>query len=61
MWKTFTRIFLLTSFLLFPILCMPALAKENGNDEEMAEMIASEIKSLSNELIELEEKLKVST
>lgn len=36
-----------------------ALAKENGNDEEMAEMIASEIKSLSNELIELEEKLKV--
>lgn len=59
--EKFYKNFLLTVFLLFPILCMPALAKEDGNDEDMAEMIASEIKSLSNELIELEEKLKVST
>ncbi|KAJ4727617.1 Peptide chain release factor 1 [Melia azedarach] len=36
-----------------------ALAKEDGNDEDMAEMIAYEIESLSNELKELEEKLKV--
>ncbi|XP_044494821.1 peptide chain release factor APG3, chloroplastic [Mangifera indica] len=36
-----------------------ALAKEDGNDEDMAEMIAFEINSLSNELKELEEKLKV--
>ncbi|KAK9984017.1 hypothetical protein SO802_033542 [Lithocarpus litseifolius] len=36
-----------------------ALAKENGTDEDMAEMINYEIKSLSNQLKELEEKLKV--
>ncbi|KAJ0113647.1 hypothetical protein Patl1_01066 [Pistacia atlantica] len=36
-----------------------ALAKEDGNDEDMAEMIAFEINSLSNELKELGEKLKV--
>ncbi|KAJ0052424.1 hypothetical protein Pint_01039 [Pistacia integerrima] len=36
-----------------------ALAKEGGNDEDMAEMIAFEINSLSNELKELGEKLKV--
>ncbi|KAJ9171861.1 hypothetical protein P3X46_015168 [Hevea brasiliensis] len=36
-----------------------ALAKEEGNDEDMAEMIAYEIDSLSNEIKELEEKLKV--
>ncbi|KAI4349619.1 hypothetical protein L6164_010185 [Bauhinia variegata] len=36
-----------------------ALAKDNGNDEDMAEMIASEIESLSREIGELEEKLKV--
>ncbi|KAM3735486.1 hypothetical protein ACB098_10G090800 [Castanea mollissima] len=36
-----------------------ALAKENGTDEDMAEMITYEIKSLSNQLKELEEKLKV--
>ncbi|GMY16427.1 peptide chain release factor APG3, chloroplastic [Fagus crenata] len=36
-----------------------ALAKEDGTDEDMAEMIAYEIDSLSNELKELEEKLKV--
>ncbi|KAJ6723467.1 hypothetical protein OIU74_007937 [Salix koriyanagi] len=36
-----------------------ALAKEDGNDEDMAEMIAYEIESLSSELKQLEEKLKV--
>lgn len=36
-----------------------ALAKENGNDEDMVEMIAFEVESLSNEIKELEEKLKV--
>ncbi|KAF5731469.1 peptide chain release factor APG3 chloroplastic [Tripterygium wilfordii] len=36
-----------------------ALAKEDGNDEDMAEMIAYEVGSLSNELKQLEEKLKV--
>lgn len=36
-----------------------ALAKENGNDEDMAEMIAFEVESLSNEIKEHEEKLKV--
>lgn len=36
-----------------------ALSKEDGNDEDMAEMIAFEIESISNELRELEEKLKV--
>ncbi|KAK4558684.1 hypothetical protein RGQ29_008109 [Quercus rubra] len=36
-----------------------ALAKENGTDEDMAEMITYEIESLSNKLKELEEKLKV--
>ena len=38
---------------------MAALAKEDGNDEDMAEMIAYEIESLSSELKQLEEKLKV--
>ncbi|KAJ6319800.1 hypothetical protein OIU78_015250 [Salix suchowensis] len=33
-----------------------ALAKEDGNDEDMAEMIAYEIESLSSELKQLEEK-----
>lgn len=36
-----------------------ALAKEDGNDEDMAEMIAYEIESLSRELKQLEEKLTV--
>eukprot|EP00257_Ricinus_communis_P017223 XP_015575618.1 peptide chain release factor APG3, chloroplastic [Ricinus communis] len=36
-----------------------ALAKEEGTDEDMAEMIALEIDSLSTELKGLEEKLKV--
>ncbi|KAI4384098.1 hypothetical protein MLD38_009865 [Melastoma candidum] len=36
-----------------------ALAKEEGDDQDMAEMIASEIESLKNELQELEKKLKV--
>ncbi|KAL9384977.1 hypothetical protein Peur_021987 [Populus x canadensis] len=36
-----------------------ALAKEDGNDEDMAEMIAYEIESLSSELKQLEEKLTV--
>ncbi|XP_043710803.1 peptide chain release factor APG3, chloroplastic [Telopea speciosissima] len=36
-----------------------ALSREGGSDEDMAEMIAYEIESLSNQLKELEEKLKV--
>ncbi|KAJ4968483.1 hypothetical protein NE237_015184 [Protea cynaroides] len=35
------------------------LSKEGGSDEEMAEMIAHEIGTLSNQLKELEEKLKM--
>ncbi|XP_042517350.1 peptide chain release factor APG3, chloroplastic isoform X2 [Macadamia integrifolia] len=35
------------------------LSKEGGSDEDMAEMIAYEIETLSNQLKELEEKLKV--
>ncbi|KAF5208342.1 Peptide chain release factor 1-like [Thalictrum thalictroides] len=35
------------------------LAKEDVSDEDMAEMIASEVKTLSDQLIELEEKLKL--
>ncbi|KAM5563950.1 peptide chain release factor APG3, chloroplastic [Rosa sericea] len=35
-----------------------ALADEDGNDEEMAAMISYEIESLSNQMKELEEKLK---
>ncbi|PIA44522.1 hypothetical protein AQUCO_01700250v1 [Aquilegia coerulea] len=35
------------------------LAKEDVSDEDMAEMIASEVESLSNQLKELEEKLKL--
>ncbi|KAK9945517.1 hypothetical protein M0R45_011030 [Rubus argutus] len=35
-----------------------ALANEDGNDEEMAAMITYEIESLSNQIKELEEKLK---
>lgn len=38
---------------------MSALAKEDGNDEDMVEMIAYEINSLSGRLNELEEQLKV--
>ncbi|OVA15016.1 Peptide chain release factor class I/class II [Macleaya cordata] len=36
-----------------------ALAKDEGGDEDMAEMIHSEIKTLSDQLKELEENLKV--
>ncbi|GMI76052.1 ALBINO AND PALE GREEN, chloroplast ribosome release factor 1, Arabidopsis thaliana chloroplast RF1 [Hibiscus trionum] len=36
-----------------------ALSEEDGTDEDMAEMIASEISSLSGQLKELEEKLKL--
>ncbi|KAE8727596.1 Peptide chain release factor 1 [Hibiscus syriacus] len=36
-----------------------ALSEEDGTDEDMAEMIASEISSLSGQLKELEEKIKV--
>lgn len=39
---------------------MSALAKEEGSDTDMAEMIASEIETLSNQLKKLEENLKVS-
>lgn len=41
------------------MIIMSALAKESGNDEDMAEMIALEINSLSSQLKDLEEKLKV--
>lgn len=40
-------------------MCCSALEKEDGNDEDMAEIIAYEIESLSSEIKELEEKLKV--
>jgi len=36
-----------------------ALQKENGDDPDMAEMIASELESLSDQLAELEERLTV--
>ncbi|KAL0459627.1 UNVERIFIED_CONTAM: Peptide chain release factor APG3, chloroplastic [Sesamum latifolium] len=36
-----------------------ALAKEAGNDEDMVEMIASEIETLTKQINELEERLKV--
>ncbi|KAJ7977514.1 Peptide chain release factor 1 [Quillaja saponaria] len=36
-----------------------ALAKDDGNDKDMAEMIAYEIDSLSNQLKDLEKKLKL--
>ncbi|KAL0371410.1 UNVERIFIED_CONTAM: Peptide chain release factor APG3, chloroplastic [Sesamum angustifolium] len=36
-----------------------ALAKEGGNDEDMVEMIASEIETLTKQINELEERLKV--
>lgn len=36
-----------------------ALAKENVSDQDMAEMIAQEIESLSNQVKNLEEKLMV--
>ncbi|GAU42549.1 hypothetical protein TSUD_341750 [Trifolium subterraneum] len=36
-----------------------ALSKDDGNDEDMAEMISYEIESLSKQLSELEDKLKV--
>lgn len=38
---------------------IPALAKEDVSDEDMAEMVASEIETLSNQLKKLEEELKV--
>lgn len=38
---------------------MIALTKDAGNDEDMAEMISFEIESLSKQLSELEDKLKV--
>lgn len=44
------------------LFCLPnviALQKDNANDPDMAEMIDSELESLSNQLAELEEKLKV--
>jgi peptide chain release factor 1 len=40
---------------------MTALEKENKDDPDMGEMIASELEALSNQLAELEEKLKVNT
>lgn len=41
------------------IFCMIALAKEDGSDPDMAEMISYEIDTLSNQLEDLEDKLKV--
>lgn len=38
---------------------MLALTKDDGNDADMAEMISYEIDSLSKQLSELEDKLKV--
>lgn len=38
---------------------MLALAKDAGNDEDMAEMISYEIDSLSKQLSELEDNMKV--
>jgi len=40
---------------------MTALEKENEDDPDMGAMIASELEALSNQLAELEEKLKVNT
>lgn len=39
--------------------CCLALAKDGGNDEDMVEMISYEIDSLSKQLAELEDQLKV--
>lgn len=39
---------------------MIALEKENEGDPDMAEMIASELEALSNQLTEFEGKLKVN-
>jgi len=39
---------------------MTALEKENEDDPDMGEMIASELEALSSQLAELEEKLKVN-
>lgn len=44
-----------------PLLFLAALAKEAGTDEDMAEMVASEIQSLTEQIKELEEKFKVIT
>lgn len=38
---------------------MPVLAREEGIDEEMTEMIGSEIKTLTSQIEELQERLKV--
>lgn len=38
---------------------MTALEKENEDDPDMGAMIASELEALSNQLAELEEKLKL--
>lgn len=51
------RVFFDNSF--FDCMTTPALAKDEGDDEDMAEMIAYEINSLTDELKELEEKFKV--
>jgi hypothetical protein len=52
---------LLHSYKLFLLHNMTALEKENKDDPDMGEMIASELEALSNQLAELEEKLKVNT
>jgi len=52
---------LLQSHKLFLLHNMTALEKENEDDPDMGAMIASELEALSNQLAELEEKLKVNT
>jgi peptide chain release factor 1 len=49
------------SHMLFLSANIVALEKENEGDPDMAEMIASELEALSNQLAELEGKLKVNT
>ena len=58
----FSLLFLHFLFLLELVLIgfvASVLAKEAGDDEDMAEMIGSEINSLSKEIEELEKQLKV--
>ena len=61
----FFSLLLLLHYILFLGVCFligfvdSVLAKEAGDDEDMAEMIGSEINSLSKEIEELEKQLKV--
>lgn len=55
--KLLSSLRLLTFF--YVIIIALALANDEGEDEDMSEMIAFELNSLTSELKELEEKLKV--